>query len=122
MLLRLKEDYDGAEPAASSVSVTNLLMLSHLGVGSFSEQIERSLGGLASRVSQSGRVTPWMLAALSNYHTGTPQLVIAGDPSSADTQALQEVVRHRYLPTTIVVPLVPAQREQSRRSCRGRPP
>ena len=30
VLLRLKEDYDGAEPAASSVSVLNLLVLSHL--------------------------------------------------------------------------------------------
>ena len=31
MLLRLKEDYDGAEPAASSVGVLNLLTLAHLG-------------------------------------------------------------------------------------------
>ena len=30
VLLRLKEDYDGAEPAASSVSVLNLLTLAHL--------------------------------------------------------------------------------------------
>ena len=30
VLLRLKEDYDGAEPAASSVAVLNLLTLSHL--------------------------------------------------------------------------------------------
>ena len=32
VLLRLKEDYDGAEPAASSVSVMNLLALAHLGL------------------------------------------------------------------------------------------
>ena len=30
VLLRMKEDYDGAEPTASSVSVLNLLVLSHL--------------------------------------------------------------------------------------------
>ena len=30
VLLRMKEDYDGAEPTASSVSVMNLLVLSHL--------------------------------------------------------------------------------------------
>ena len=30
VLLRLKEDYDGAEPAASSIGVRNLLELSHL--------------------------------------------------------------------------------------------
>ncbi len=80
MLLRLKEDYDGAEPAASSVSVMNLLVLSHLGVGDFSDQITRTLGAFASRLAQSGRAAPMMLAALSTYHAGTPQLVIAGDP------------------------------------------
>ena len=110
VLLRLKEDYDGAEPAASSVSVMNLLVLSHLGVGDFSHQIARTLGVFASRLAQSGRVAPMMLAALSTYHAGTPQLVIAGDPSADDAKALHDVVAHRYLPTTIVVPLTPAAR------------
>jgi uncharacterized protein YyaL (SSP411 family) len=76
VLLRLKEDYDGAEPAASSVSVLNLLVLSHLGVGDSSDRITRTLGGFASRLAQSGRVAPMMLAALSTYHAGTSQLVI----------------------------------------------
>jgi uncharacterized protein YyaL (SSP411 family) len=108
VLLRLKEDYDGAEPAASSVSVLNLLVLSHL-VDGFSEKIERTLSAFASR-SQSGRVVPMMLAALSAYHAGTPQLVIVGDPSAPETRALQGVVRRRYRPTLIVVPMTPAGR------------
>jgi uncharacterized protein YyaL (SSP411 family) len=110
VLLRLKEDYDGAEPAASSIGVLNLLVLSHLGLGDFSDQIERTLGVFASRLSQSGRVAPMMLAALSAYHSGTSQLVIVGDPSSADTAALRDVAMHRYLPTTIVIPMVPTTR------------
>ena len=110
VLLRLKEDYDGAEPAASSVSVLNLLVLSHLGLGDFSDQIERTLGVFASRLGQSGRVAPMMLAALSTYHAGTPQLVIVGHPSSDDTRALRHVVMQRYLPTTIVVPLAVSAR------------
>jgi len=107
VLLRLKEDYDGAEPAASSVSVMNLLTLSHLADG-FSEKIDRTLGTFAARVSQSGRVVPMLLASLSVYHAGTPQLVIVGDPAAQDTKALLEVFRHRYRPSTIVVPLAPA--------------
>ena len=110
VLLRLKEDYDGAEPAASSVSVLNLLVLSHLGLGDFSDQIERTLGVFASRLGQSGRVAPMMLAALSTYHAGTPQLVIVGHPSSDDTRALRHVVMQHYLPTTIVVPLAVSAR------------
>jgi len=63
-------------------------------------------------VSQSGRVAPMMLAALSAYHAGTPQLVIAGDPSAQDTRSLYGVVRRRYLPTTVFVPLTTAERER----------
>jgi uncharacterized protein YyaL (SSP411 family) len=112
VLLRLKEDYDGAEPAASSVSVMNLLTLSHLTTRSFSEEIETTLGVFGPRLSQSGRVAPMMLAALSAYHSGTPQLIVVGDPSAQDTRALYEVVRRRYLPTAVIVPLIEAQRSR----------
>ena len=67
MLLRLKEDYDGAEPAASSVSVLNLLFLSHLtGDHEMAAKIERTFGSFASRAAQMGRAIPMMLAALSS--------------------------------------------------------
>jgi uncharacterized protein YyaL (SSP411 family) len=112
VLLRLKEDYDGAEPAASSVSVMNLLVLSHLTSGSFADEIETTLGVFAPRLSQSGRVAPMMLAALSAYHAGTPQLVIIGDPSAADTRALHDAARRRYLPTAVIVPLNAAERSR----------
>ena len=108
VLLRLKEDYDGAEPAASSVSVMNLLVLSHLGVGGFSEQITRTLGVFASRLAQSGRVAPMMLAALSTYHAGTPQLVIVGDPSAA---------RRESAPRSRHASLSPDDHRRSARAC-----
>ena len=93
VLLRLKEDYDGAEPAASSVTVLNLLTLSHLtGDATFEQAIERTLGMFAPRIAQSGRTVPMMMAALSTYHAGMSQVVIAGDPASPDTRALTEVV------------------------------
>ena len=47
VLLRLKEEYDGAEPAASSVAVLNLLTLSHLtGDPGMADKIERTFGVL----------------------------------------------------------------------------
>jgi len=48
---------------------------------------------------------PMMLAALSTYHAGMSQVVIAGDPAAAETIALTDVVRRRYLPFAVVVPL-----------------
>jgi uncharacterized protein YyaL (SSP411 family) len=111
VLLRLKEDYDGAEPAASSVSVMNLLTLSHL-IEGFSARIEPTLGTFTLRLTQSGRAAPMMMAALSMFHSGMPQLVMVGDPASDATRAMFDVIRHRYLPTTVVVPLIPANRSR----------
>jgi len=116
VLLRLKEDYDGAEPAASSIGVLNLLTLSHLSPGSarqgpdIKDQIELTLGSFALRASQSGRIVPMMLAALSTYHAGMRQVVVVGN-EPADLLPLLDVVRRRYLPTAVVVPVYDANRD-----------
>ena len=109
VLLRLKEDYDGAEPAASSVGALNLLALAHLtGEASFTERSERVLGSFGGRVGAVGRAVPMMLAALSTYHAGMPQIVIAGPSERDDTRALADVVRSRYLPTALILRVDPA--------------
>jgi uncharacterized protein len=118
VLLRLKEDYDGAEPAASSIGVLNLLALAHLSPEPAAEslepkdQIDLTLGNFASRAAQSGRIVPMMLAALSTYHAGMPQVVLVGDGAAGDMQALLDVVRRRYLPTAITVPVGSSNRER----------
>jgi hypothetical protein len=120
VLLRLKEDYDGAEPAASSVSVMNLLVLSHLDDGSAprddaaegarivehaSSAIDRAFAAFAPRVSQFGRAMPMLLGALSAYHAGVAQLVLTGDPDDAEMLAMREAAVERYLPALVTVPV-----------------
>jgi len=108
VLLRLKEDYDGAEPSATSVSVLNLLTLSHLtGEAGFEQSIDRGFGMFASRIEQGARMVPMMMAALSAYHARISQIVVTGDPAASATAALNEVVSRRYLPFAITIPLVP---------------
>ena len=110
VLLRLKEDYDGAEPAASSVSVMNLLVLSHLGAGdgeSYASKIDVTLGGFAGRAAQAGRTVPMMLAALSSYHAGSEQAVIVGGRDATDTNALLDVIRSRYQPALLTMNIEP---------------
>ena len=112
VLLRLKEDYDGAEPAASSVSALNLLTLSHLtGDERMAEKIERTFEWAAPRAAQMGRAIPMMLTALSTYHAGMPQVVLAGDPAADDTRQLARAAHRRYAPTALVIPVAPAHRE-----------
>jgi uncharacterized protein YyaL (SSP411 family) len=102
VLLRLKEDYDGAEPAASSVAVLNTLTLSHLtGDDGMRTKAERTIGRYGPRVGAAGRTVPMMLCALSAWHAGLSQIVVAGDAHAA-APLLEELARH-YLPFGIVI-------------------
>jgi len=53
-----------------------------------------------------------MLTALSTYHAGMPQVVVAGDPMSADARALARAAHRQYLPTALVIPVTPQHRER----------
>jgi hypothetical protein len=113
VLLRLKEEYDGAEPSASSLAVLNLLTLSHLtGDTTMAEKIERTFGMFAENASIRGRTVPMMLAALSTYHAGMSQVVVVGEPDAADTRALMECVRRQYIPTAVIVPIRDMHRQE----------
>jgi uncharacterized protein YyaL (SSP411 family) len=106
VLLRLKEDYDGAEPAAASVSALNTLFLAHLtGRDAFLESAERALAQLRGRGPDGARVAPFMSAVLSAYHAGIRQVVVVGDPAAQETAALRAAVASAYLPFHLVISL-----------------
>jgi uncharacterized protein len=108
VLIRMKEDYDGAEPAASSVAVGNLLQLVHLLPDAAAmSRIERTLARGGPAIGQAARAVPQMLANLATYHAGVRQVVTVGAPDAADTRALHDVVARHYLPFTIVIPVAP---------------
>jgi uncharacterized protein YyaL (SSP411 family) len=110
VLLRMKEEYDGAEPAASSVSAMNLLFLAHLvDDPALSERLEQTLNGFGARAGPSGRAAPLMLAALSTYHAGVRQVIVTGDDRSMEP--LLAAAYARYRPSTFVIPVRAAHRQ-----------
>jgi uncharacterized protein YyaL (SSP411 family) len=107
VLVRMKEDYDGAEPTASSVSVMNLLVLSHLmDEPRWADHLERTLRLFGARLAQIGRAVPMMAASLATYAAGLQQVVIVGDSGAA---ALARTVAMHYRPFTISLVLNRAQ-------------
>jgi len=99
VLLRMKEDYDGAEPTASSVSVLNLLVLSHLVQdAAWHDRIEKTLKLFGTRLEQMGRGVPMMAAALSTYTAGLQQVVIV---EGKGDDAIDRAVALSYLPFAI---------------------
>lgn len=117
VLLRLKEDYDGAEPAASSVGAMNLLTLAHLtGDAMWHSRLDDVFGAFADRLSSTGRAMPLMLAALSAYHAGVQQVVVVGPRDDAATVALARAVSERYLPFAVVVAVEPGETQERLRA------
>jgi uncharacterized protein YyaL (SSP411 family) len=114
VLLRLKEDYDGAEPAASSVSVLNLLTFEHLvGGGGFRDKAERTLGRFGPRIGLVARVVPMMLSGLSAWHADHTQVVVVGASEHSGTHALLREVAKRYRPFAAVIPVQPGDGQEA---------
>jgi uncharacterized protein YyaL (SSP411 family) len=108
VLLRLKEDYDGAEPAASSISVLNLLTLAHLVPQDDAlRRAERTLARLGERIGAAARAVPMMLCALSAWHHGSSQIVVVASPGAEEGRALKRELAAHYLPFAIVIPVTP---------------
>ena len=107
----MKEDYDGAEPTASSVSVLNLIVLSHLVEDArWPDRIERTLRLFGARLEQAGRAVPMMAAALATFIAGVQQIVIVEGKDGAGE--LERAVALQYLPFAITL-RVTAERQRA---------
>ncbi len=105
VLLRLKEDYDGAEPAAASVTVRNLLTLGHLtGDRALLDRAGRTLERYGPQIGRAVRVMPLMVANVVFWQAGGTQIAIAGAPGEA-TAALERAAARRYVPWAVTVPI-----------------
>ena len=102
VLLRLKEDYDGAEPSAGSVAAQNLLALVRLtGDDAMQARLDRALARFGPRLGSAARVVPLLAGVLSSCHAAASQVVVVGERERAATAALREVVARRYLPFAV---------------------
>ncbi|MGH9477090.1 MAG: thioredoxin domain-containing protein [Terriglobales bacterium] len=107
--LRLREDYDGAEPSPNSVVISNLLRLAlwYENEG-WRIRAETVLASFASKLLELPQALPLMAAHLEAAAAPPRRLMIAGDPKQAVTQALLRVARQRFLPGYWVMSAPPA--------------
>ena len=104
LLARMKDGYDGAEPSPNSVAAMNLLRLSQLtDRKTWSDEAAATFRSLSSELAQAGTSVPQLAAALDFSLAKPRQIVIAGDPASADTKAMVRLVDDRFLPNKILL-------------------
>ena len=104
VFLRMKDDNDGAEPAASSVAALNLFRLSQIRNDQpMSERARKTIAAFATTLSHFPSAMPQLLVAL-DYSLGKPlQIVIAGRKDAPETKALLNEVHRHFLPQTILL-------------------
>ena len=104
VFVRMKDDNDGAEPAASSVAALNLLRLSQIyDDHKIGERARKTIDAFATILSQFPSGMPQMLVAIQNSLGKPRQIVIAGKRDSPETKALLKEVHRHFLPNTLVI-------------------
>jgi uncharacterized protein len=104
VFVRMKDDNDGAEPAASSIAALNLLRLSQIyDDRKIAERAKKTIDAFATILLQFPSGMPQMLVAVENSLGKPRQIVIAGKKNSPETKALLKEVHRHFLPNTIVI-------------------
>ncbi|HNC24402.1 MAG TPA: thioredoxin domain-containing protein [Opitutaceae bacterium] len=110
IVLRLKEDYDGAEPAPSSVAAMNLLRLSAmLNQEALNTRAIRTIEAFRAQWSGTPQAMPAMLCALAMALEPVRQVVLVGDPGRSDFQSLAAVLHERLGPRRVILALTSAE-------------
>jgi len=104
ILLRMKNDYDGAEPSPNSVAALNLLRLAQMTDSDrFRQYADKTLAAFSSRLKQVPHAMPQMLVAFDFQLDKPKQIIIAGKPDAQDTRAMLSAVHATFIPNKILL-------------------
>jgi uncharacterized protein len=114
VLVRMKEEYDGAEPSASGVGAWNLLTLAHLtGDSAYEARARQVFAAFGTRLTSLGRALPFMASALSIAQAPPEQIVVVGDRDRPETTALWRAANARYRPFAIIFRVSPGATQRA---------
>jgi uncharacterized protein YyaL (SSP411 family) len=104
VLIRMKEQYDGAEPTGNSVAAMNLLRLAQITDDKdFKEKAERTLLAFGELLQKQPAVMPQMVAAYDFSIDKPIQIIITGRRDDPGTQAILREVNSCFLPNKIII-------------------
>lgn len=104
LVLRLKEDQDGAEPCSNSVAVSNLLRLSNfIDKPEYIEKANKILTVFNERLMKIPLAVPEMVSGLLFSLSTTKQIILVGDPGSEDLTALIDCLNSQFIPNKVLI-------------------
>jgi hypothetical protein len=113
ILVRTREQYDGAEPAGNSTAAMNLLRLNALtGAQEFRDKAEATVNAFSAWLEKQPSIMPRLAAAALQLLKPPSQVIIAGQRGEGSTEALWNECDSRYLPGTSMIPVDPREQNQ----------
>jgi uncharacterized protein YyaL (SSP411 family) len=104
LILRVKDDYDGAEPSGNAVATLSLLKLAAItGRDDFKRPAEATLQLFAQRLQTQPAALAFLLQAVDFSLQEPLRVVIAGDPGDAKSRALLSATCSVYQPNKVVL-------------------
>ena len=104
LILRVKDDYDGAEPSGNSVALLALLKLAGItGREDFRLPVQATLQLFAGRLQNQAAALAFMLHAVDFWLGDPRRVVIAGEKDSAGFQKLLRAAHSVYQPDKIIL-------------------
>jgi uncharacterized protein YyaL (SSP411 family) len=104
LILRVKDDYDGAEPSGNSIATLALLKLAAMtGREDFKQAAEATLQLSAARLQKQPAALAYMLQALDFWLDEPRRVVIAGKHDSTQAKELLHAAHSIYQPDKIVL-------------------
>jgi hypothetical protein len=104
LILRVKDDYDGAEPSGNSVATLALLKLAAItGRENFRSAADLTLHLFAHRLTGQPAATASMLQAMDFWLDEPRRIVIAGHPQSPKFRELLHAAHSVYQPNKIIL-------------------
>jgi uncharacterized protein len=104
VVLRIKDDNDSAEPAASSVAVLNLFRLGQFRADKqLEERGRKTIEAFTPTVNHFASAMPQLLVSVDFSLSKPRQIVVAGKIDNEGTRALLSEIHHHFLPNKILI-------------------
>jgi uncharacterized protein len=110
IVLRIKEEYDGAEPSGNSSAIEGLARLTQIiGEPSYVARAMKGLAFLGPRVNKQPTVAPYLLLAAMRLSQPPEHVILRYENSNPEVNALIQKQRDSFRPFTPVLALTDSQ-------------
>ncbi|XP_043570320.1 spermatogenesis-associated protein 20 isoform X4 [Chiloscyllium plagiosum] len=104
VLIRLKEDQDGAEPSGNAVAASNLVRLANFtNRPDWGDRSRQLVAAFTNLLDSMPMALPEMVTALMSQHYPLKQVVIRGELEALDTQELIQCVNNHFVHNKILL-------------------